>query len=155
MVLSSPLERARETAEPIARLQGLAVEILPELVEIDFGELKGKSLKRLKSGRLWKVVQGNPGKFRFPGGESFREAQERVTVALNSLAEKFNESDVVVCVSQSDLIRLAIARIMGLPMDHFQHFRINTASVSVLFLQEGKASFGSINHVLDFQLPFK
>ncbi|MEA3325897.1 MAG: histidine phosphatase family protein [Chloroflexota bacterium] len=65
------------------------MKILPELVEIDFGEWEGKSLKRLKSGRLWKVVQGNPGEFCFPGGESFREAQERVTVALNSLAEKF------------------------------------------------------------------
>jgi len=87
-VYSSPLERARETADPIARVHGLAVEIIPELIEIDFGDWQGKRLKRLKKGRLWKMVQSSPGSFRFPDGESFKEAQIRVAHSLTALSEK-------------------------------------------------------------------
>ena len=74
-VYASPLERAVETAQPIADAHDLRVEILPALIEIDFGEWEGENLEKLKQGRFWKHVQGSPGDFRFPGGENFLEAQ--------------------------------------------------------------------------------
>lgn len=153
-VVSSPLERTRETAEPIARLRDLQVEIFPELIEIDFGEWEGKRLKLLKRDPLWEIVQNRPSIFRFPGGESFLESQNRIVGTLSGLADKFKKNDLVVCVSHSDLIRLAIAHFMGLPLDHFQRLRINTGSVSVMYIQEGKAFFGPINHILDSQQSF-
>ncbi len=150
-VYASPLERAIETAEPIASLHGLEVVTLPELLEIDFGQWEGKSLSRLKHGRLWKIVQGSPAEFRFPDGESFIEAQARVAAGLKALSNKYGQKDLVVCAAHSDVIRLAVAHFLGLPLDHFQRIRISPASVTVLYLNDGQAYFGPINFVSDLR----
>jgi len=154
-VLSSPLERAMETAEPIAHVHELPIEPLPELLEIDFGEWEGKSLKVLKRGRLWKAVQGKPSTVRFPEGETFEEAQKRVSDVLLTLSEKFSEKDVIVCVTHCDLIRLAVAHFLGLSLDKFQRLHIATASLTVLHLNKGQAHFETINHTFDFQKSFQ
>jgi len=149
-VYSSPLERARETAEPIARVHGLAVEIAPELIEIDFGDWQGKRLKRLKKGRLWKTVQSQPGDFRFPNGESFLEAQTRAAKSLTTLSEQYKKNDLIACVAHSDVIRLIVAYFLRLSLDEFQRVRISTGSLTVMYLHEGQAFFNVINHTLDF-----
>jgi broad specificity phosphatase PhoE len=77
-VYSSPLERAVQTAEPLAALLKLAVQIHPGLIEIDFGDWQGKTLKQLARTKLWKTVQHKPSEFCFPGGETFAAAQQRV-----------------------------------------------------------------------------
>jgi probable phosphomutase (TIGR03848 family) len=149
-VYSSPLERARETAEPIARVHGLGVEILPNLIEIDFGDWQGKQLKKLKKDRLWKTVQTSPGSFQFPNGESFKQAQERVAKSLLAVSEKHSKSDQVACVAHSDVIRLAIAHFLGLSLDDFQRLRISTASLTVMHLHDREAYFDTINRTLGF-----
>ncbi|MFW5713369.1 MAG: histidine phosphatase family protein [Brevefilum sp.] len=149
-IYSSPLERALETAEPIARVHDLNVEIVPELIEIDFGKWQGKHLKKLKKGRLWKAVQSSPGSFRFPDGESFEEAQNRVAEGLKALSEKHEKEDLIVCVAHSDVIRLAVAHFLGLSLNDFQRLRISTASVTVMSLYEGEAFFNTINQTFGF-----
>jgi probable phosphomutase (TIGR03848 family) len=149
-VYSSPLDRARETAEPIARVHDLDVELMPDLLEIDFGDWQGKRLKRLKKGRLWKTVQSHPGDFRFPNGESFAEAQARVALSLTELSEQHGKGDLIACVAHSDVIRLAVAYFLGLSLDDFQRLRISTGSVTIMYLHEGQAFFNAINHTLDF-----
>lgn len=149
-VISSPLERAQETAEPVARIQNLPVEINEGLQEINFGTWQGKSIKQLRRRKLWKDVQNRPSAFCFPEGETFTEAQSRVAETLQTLSKTYTEKDVVVCVAHSDVIRLAVAFFLGMPLDAFQRLRIDPASVTVLCLDDGKASFGSINAVFDF-----
>jgi probable phosphoglycerate mutase len=149
-VYSSPLERACETAEPIARVHGLEVQIVPELLEIDFGDWQGKRLKRLKKDRLWKIVQSKPGEFCFPNGESFAEAQTRVAEGLTALSKKHQNEDLVVCVAHSDVIRLAVAHFLGLSLDNFQRLRISTASLTVMVMHEGQAFFNAINHTFNY-----
>ena len=149
-IYASPLERAVETAQPIADAHELPVEILPALMEIDFGEWEGQELNKLKKGRFWKHVQGKPGEFRFPGGESFLEAQERVVQGISLLSQQFSEKELVVCAAHSDVIRLAVTHFLGLPLDNFQRIRILPASVTVLYLQDGQAFFGPINYTFDF-----
>lgn len=144
-IYSSPLERAVETAEPVARAKGLEVRIHPDLIEIDFGRWTGKDLKDLRQGRQWKIVQGSPGSFTFPGGESFVEAQARIVNALTALSSEYTEKDVVVCTAHSDLIRLAVAYFLGMALDHFQRIRIAPASVTVLYLNGSQVYFGAIN----------
>ena len=149
-IYSSPLERALETAEPMAVLHGLTVEIIPDLIEIDFGDWQGKRLKQLKKGRLWKTVQSEPGSFRFPDGESFKEAQARVAGSLIALSTRHEKDDLVAVVAHSDVIRLAVANFLGLSLDHFQRLRISTASVTIMHLHEGAAFFDAVNRTLDF-----
>jgi probable phosphoglycerate mutase len=149
-VYSSPLERAQETALPIAQVHDLDVSTLPELIEMDYGRWQGKRLKALQRRKLWKTIQEQPSQVRFPNGERFVEAQERVVVGITALSQTYDQKDWVACVSHCDVIKLLVAHFLGLPLDNFQRIQIATASVSVLFLHEGKAFFGPINHTLDF-----
>jgi len=85
-VYSSPLERTMETAEPIA--QALGLEVLPRagLLEVDVGEWQNKTLKELHRRKIWRAVQTSPSRVRFPGGESFAEAQQHNTLERNWLS---------------------------------------------------------------------
>ncbi len=149
-VYASPLERAIETAQPIADAHDLPVKIHPPLMEIDFGKWEGNDLDKLKQGRVWKKVQGKPSNFRFPGGESFAEAQKRMVDGLLSLSREFSEKEMVVVTAHSDVIRLAVAHFLGLPLDNFQRIRIHPASVTVLYLNDNQGFFGPINYTFEF-----
>src|SRR3972149_8849824 len=70
-VYSSPLERAMETATPIASARKLQIIQEPGVMEADIGKWQGKSGKVLRLTRVWKIVQNSPSRFRFPDGESF------------------------------------------------------------------------------------
>ncbi len=148
-VFASPLARAIETAEPIARIQNLSVESFPDLIEIDFGSWQGKSIKQLKRRVLWKAVQSHPSGVRFPQGESFTDAQVRVVEGLRSISKKYQDRDRVVCVAHCDVIRLAVAHFLGMPLDNFQRIHIAPASITFLYLNGNAMSFGPINHTLD------
>src|SRR3954451_13742644 len=86
-VYASPLERAQETAAPIARERGLRVRTERGLNECDFGSWTGEPLRDLAKRPEWRTVQRYPSGFRFPGGESFVEMQARMVAALSRLVE--------------------------------------------------------------------
>lgn len=130
-VYASPLERARETAAPIARALGLRVRTERELVELDIGEWTGMSLKRAVRRREWAAVQRWPAGFRFPGGETFAELAARTTDAVLRLAE-MHRGEVIVAVSHADPIRAVVATAAGMPLDLFQRLTISTCSVSAI-----------------------
>src|SRR5512134_2343480 len=81
-VYSSPLERAMETAQPIAESHKLTIVQEPDLMDTNIGKWQGRSLKMLRLTKVWKIVQAAPSRFRFPEGESFPEAQTRYVSAL-------------------------------------------------------------------------
>jgi probable phosphomutase (TIGR03848 family) len=145
-VYASPLARAQETAEPIARVHNLVVESCQALLEIDYGQWQGKQLRRLRRHKLWQVVQDDPEKMCFPGGESFLEAQARIVNGVEMLKGRHAEKDMVVCVAHSDVIRLVVAHYLGLPLKTFQRLRIAPASVTMLNLLGETISFDAINH---------
>ena len=148
-IYASPLERAIETAEPLASAKELEIHIHQGLNEIDFGQWTGNDLKDLRQERQWKIVHNSPASFRFPEGESFVEAQARVVQTLQELSGNYGKKDVVVCTAHSDLIRLAVAHFLGIALDDFQRIRIAPASVSVLYLNGDKVHFGPINMVFE------
>src|SRR5574339_475660 len=75
---SSPLERAMETAQPIATSHKLEICQEPGLMDADVGKWQGKSLKVLRLTNAWKIVQHSPSRFQFPEGESFIDLQTRI-----------------------------------------------------------------------------
>lgn len=138
-VYASPLERARETALPIARARGLAVRIERDLAELDIGEWTGLSLKRASRKPEWEIVQRHPSGFRFPGGESFPEMQTRMTAALARLVAR-HPGEVIAAVSHADPIKAAVAHALGTPLDLFQRIVIAPASITVVaYRREGPA----------------
>jgi probable phosphoglycerate mutase len=130
-VYASPLERARETAAPIAKALGLRTKLDKGLLECDYGEWTGAELKALAKLPEWKVVQQHPAGFRFPGGESLSEMQGRFVGALQRLAAG-HPGQTIVAVSHADPIRAAIADAMGTHLDMFQRIVVGTASVTAI-----------------------
>jgi probable phosphomutase (TIGR03848 family) len=138
-VYASPLERARETALPIARARGLAVRIERDLSELDIGEWTGLSIRRACRKPEWEIIQRHPSGFRFPGGESFLEMQTRITGALARLVTR-HPGETIAAVSHADPIKAAVAQALGTPLDLFQRIVIAPASISaVAYRPEGPA----------------
>lgn len=148
-IFSSPLERAMETAAPLAAIHHLEVQPHPGLLEVDFGEWQGISFAAMHRKKLWKTVIAQPSAVCFPAGESFIAAQQRVITTINTLNTAFEEKDVVACFSHSDIIRLALAHFLATPLDAFQRIIIDTASISILHLRGVNIHVAAVN-----QLPF-
>lgn len=130
-VYTSPLERARETAAPIAAAVDQKPKVERGLQECDFGDWTGASLRRLMRKREWATVQRAPSTFRFPGGESFSEMQHRIVSTLDRLRET-HAGGIVVCVSHADPIKAALAYALGSHLDQFQRIVVSTCSVSAV-----------------------
>lgn len=130
-IYASPLERARETAAPIAKALKQRVKIHKGLLECDFGDWTGEQLSTLMKKPEWATVQRAPSSFRFPNGESFTEMQTRMVTALDSIRAA-HPGGVVVCVSHADPIKAAVAHAMGTHIDLFQRIVISTCSVSAV-----------------------
>ena len=146
VIYSSPLERAIETAQPIAESHKLSVIEDPDLLETDMGNWQGKTLRRLRLMKLWKVVQHAPSRFRFPEGESFVEAQTRYVSALARIIERHNKpKDIIAVVFHADPIKLAVAYFLGMPLDHFQRLSCDPGSMTVLFVSESGANLIKLN----------
>jgi probable phosphoglycerate mutase len=145
-VYSSPLERARETAMPIARARRMPIRIDRGLYECDFGEWTGERLDKLSKKPEWDVVQRHPSAFRFPRGESFTELQARITGALARLVAQ-HPGRVIVAVSHADPIKAAVAHALGMPLDLFQRIVIGTASITAIAYGRTNATALTVNSV--------
>ena len=130
-IVSSPLERARETAAPIATARRQRTHVDRGLLECDFGEWTGAELKKLMKLPEWRTVQGYPSGFRFPGGESFVEMQDRMVGTVQRLVAG-HPGGVVVCVSHADPIKAAVAHAVGTHLDLFQRIVISTCSITAV-----------------------
>jgi len=133
---TSPLERARETAAPIAKALQLRAVLERGLLECDFGAWTGKKLALLAKKPEWRNVQQAPSSFRFPDGESFAEMQLRIWSTLERLAAKHRGKTIVV-VSHADPIKAAVTYAQGVPLDLFQRTVISTCSISALAIGAG------------------
>jgi probable phosphomutase (TIGR03848 family) len=137
VIYSSPLERALETAEPLAGTRGLPVQVIPGLIEIDYGQLQGKTYKQLQRINVWKMLQEEPSRVQFPGGESLPGALRRVTAALDQIIESHAKNEVIVCFTHADVVRLAVAYYLHMLLNDFQRLSVAPASITGLLLGEG------------------
>lgn len=150
-IYSSPLDRAVETARPLAKAKGLTVRKRESLGEVQYGEWTGKSLRVLQRTKLWRVVQLSPSNMRFPGGEALRETQLRIVGALDVICQE-HPKGMVVAFSHGDPIRLAVAHYLGLHLDLFQRIQIGTASVTVVQVSNGFARVARLNDTGPFEM---
>ena len=130
-IYASPLERCRETALPLAKARGLRITPRKDLGEVHYGDWTDGTLAELRKDKLWPAVMHLPSTVRFPGGESFLEAQHRAVAELERIAAA-HPDETVACFTHADLIRLVLAHFLGIHLDLFQRIAIDTCSVSVL-----------------------
>jgi probable phosphomutase (TIGR03848 family) len=130
-VYSSPLERCRETAAPLASAAGVRVLVRRDLGEVDYGDWTGRPLAQLARTKLWRSVQRSPSQVTFPNGESFLHVQERALRAVHEIARAHPRGRAAL-VSHGDVVRLLISHLSGAHLDEFQRIVIDPGSVSVV-----------------------
>ena len=134
-IYSSPLERARETAEAIARAARLEVNQSPAFNEIDFGHWSGKSFAALSLDDRWRRFNTRRSVTRIPGGETFPAVRARVNAELERLTAQHKNSRVVI-VSHADVIKAAIGYSADTPVEVLQRYEILPGSVSIITTDE-------------------
>jgi probable phosphoglycerate mutase len=152
-IYCSPIDRARETAQPLADRLNLPVQVSEALSEIDFGEWAGRTLDELRPLPLWRRWNEFRSGTRAPGGESMLEVQSRVVAEVLRLSDR-NGDDCVALVSHGDVIKAALAYFMGVPLDLFCRIEISLASVSAVHVGEYGPWVLGVNNTGDDLLPW-
>ncbi len=147
-VYASPLERTRETAKPIAKARGLDVVVDKGLIEADIGDWTGLELKVVSRTPEWKAVHNYPSGFRFPGGESFPEMQQRIVSAVERLRTA-HAGQTIVAVSHADPIKACVAHALGTHLDLFQRIVISPCSVTAIAYGDSGPTVLTVNSVGD------
>lgn len=145
-IFSSPLERTLQTARPLALLCHVPVRVEPGLLELDYGTYQGQPFSELGRLELWQKVHTAPAEVRFPGGESLAEAQQRAAQTLHRIAAQFAPSEIIACFTHGDIIRLALAHFLEIPLNRYQRLDIRTASVSVVQMDGQSLRVLQVNH---------
>jgi probable phosphomutase (TIGR03848 family) len=137
-VVTSPLERCRDTAKAIARAHPGRPKVSSErgLTECDYGEWQGRPLKELAKEKLWKTVQTQPSAATFPGGESMPAMQARAVDAVRrrdgAVEAEHGAGAVWVAVTHGDIVKSILADALGMHLDLFQRIQVDPASVSIV-----------------------
>ncbi len=133
-VYSSPLERAVETAAPLAQAAGVPVQASHGLLELDFGEWTGREIADLEDDPHWREFNLRRGTTRIPGGETMEEVLARAWTALEAI-HRAHPGALVAAVSHGDVIRALLARCAGIPLDHLHRLEVAPASVSAVAVE--------------------
>lgn len=144
-VVSSPLERTRQTADAILALQDAAspatLTLESGLLECDYGDWQNRTIAELAQEDLWKTVTETPTRAVFPGGESVPQMQARAVAAVRRHDERIRrehgDGAVWAAVSHGDIIKSLVADAFGLPLDNFQRIHADPASVTVISYTSG------------------
>jgi probable phosphomutase (TIGR03848 family) len=133
-IVSSPLERCRQTAEAVAARRELTVQHDDRLGEARYGDWTGRALKDLVKEPLWKVVQQHPSAAVFPGpeGEGLAQTQARAVAAVRAWNAELGPDAVWLACSHGDVIKAILADALGLHLDQFQRIVVDPASISVV-----------------------
>jgi probable phosphomutase (TIGR03848 family) len=146
-IVSSPLERCRQTAAAVAAGRDVEVQADDRLGEARYGDWTGRTIKELVKEPLWKVVQQHPSAAVFPGpeGEGLAQTQARAVAAVRSWNATLGPDAVWLACSHGDVIKAILADALGLHLDQFQRIVVDPASVSVVTYTETRPFVVRVN----------
>jgi probable phosphomutase (TIGR03848 family) len=160
-VVTSPLERCRETAREVGRAQQSPPRVATErgLLECDYGDWTGRELKHLAKEKLWATVQAHPSAAVFPNGESMAQMSARAVAAVRrwdaEIEAEHGPDAIWVAVSHGDVIKAVLADALGMHLDAFQRLVVDPASLSVVrytphrpFVVTSNSTSGDLAHLL-------
>ncbi len=145
-IYSSPLERALQTAQPLAELCQISVSPLEGIVDIDYGAWAGLSPEEAASQypALYRTWADNPHLVRFPDGESLEQVRDRVLAALNEVNVTHPEQTVAL-VSHVVVNRVLVLGAMGLGNASFWRIGQDNAALTILEALDGQYRLQLLN----------
>jgi len=145
-IFSGPLERARETAEPLALALNLPLQVSEAINEVDFGDWQGAEMPTLNADERWRRWTKFRSGLQLPRGEMMVNIQARVVSEMIRLKAQF-PGEHVALFSHGDPIRSALCHWLGMPLDYMVRLEVAPGSVSVVSLDENQPLVQCINLV--------
>ncbi len=134
VIYTSPLQRARHTAEIVSTRLGVSVTVVDDLRELLLGEWEGRSVEEIRAEpgdpyARWvrDPVAGLP-----PGGEPLDEVQARVVKAMDAIASAHPNGQDVLVVCHGGVISVYLAHCLGLPLSQIWRVTLANASLTEL-----------------------
>ena len=145
-VYSSPLKRAVQTAEAIARPQGLDINTVRNLIDLDYGEWQGLSHQEVRESyrELYRDWLDTPEQVRIPGGESLEEVRSRAMPFVEDAVMRCGEGRVVF-VSHRVVNKVLICALLGLGNNQFWNIRLDTGGITRFDFGDGRLVLTSHN----------
>lgn len=127
----SPLSRARDTGEAIARHHGLMVTDLPGLTDLCYGDWEGLPLTEVKTkyADLYRRWETSPQSVRFPGGETLDEVKARALAAVDEVVQR-HPGQTVLLAAHRAVNKVLIAALIGLDNSHFWRIGQDTTAIN-------------------------
>jgi broad specificity phosphatase PhoE len=143
-IYSSPLQRTRETAEILADRLGLPIRYRDDVIELDFGEWTGLTADEIRRDERWQMWSSCRSIAAIPGGESWRQVQDRVVGALFDL-QRLHPAGNLVVVSHGDVIRAGLLFALGMSLDFYSRIEVAFASLSTIRLDAAGIRVSALN----------
>jgi probable phosphoglycerate mutase len=143
-IVSSPLERTRETAEPVAADHGLSIEYDAAWIEFDTGEWTGRSFEDLAADPLWQRFNAMRSTTPAPGGELMLAVQHRAVAAMLALRLRYADATVLV-VSHGDVIRSVLLYALGMPIDFVHRIEVGPGRISIVDVHDAWLCVQQVN----------
>jgi len=151
-IYSSPLKRAWETADAIARPQELSVEAVEQLVEVDVGRWENCSWEEIQRDDAQAYAQflEDCGTYGYAGGENMLQVQQRVSPILTGLLqENVGKRIAVVCHSVAN--RAYLAGLLRLPLARCRDLAQDNCGINVVTYRGGEAELRTLNSVFHLE----
>jgi probable phosphoglycerate mutase len=130
--VSSPLERARETAKYLTYGRNLELQLEPDLMDTNVGHWSGQVYEDLmKTDPAWKAYVKDP-TVAPDGIETFPQVQQRVVAAVEHWRARENVGSCLAFVAHADVVKLILAHYMRLDVKRAISLPIDNASVSIV-----------------------
>lgn len=145
-IYSSPLSRARETAEAIARMHNLNVKLLEAIIDMSFGDWEGHAHQEIREidGETYRRWVESPHLVRLPGGESLDDVKTRSMRALEGLTRN-HPGENLILVSHRVICKVLICAILSLDNSHFWQISQDTTAINLIHYKSGKYILSLMN----------
>lgn len=146
-VYTSPLRRADVTATILAKPHNLKVKVSDDLNEIHLGDWQGLHLNEISQRwpELWQQWRADPSESTIPEGESFQQVAERAIRAFETVVAAEPGRQALI-VTHEIVIKVLVARALGVSNSIYRRFEINNTSLSIIRLTNGKTRLITLNN---------
>jgi broad specificity phosphatase PhoE len=137
-VYSSPLQRAMATSDIVASRLGIGVNLLPEIVDIDYGEWQGLSTQEVidRYHSLYSKWIKDPDDVKFPGGESFSRVRDRISRTVEVLIQQHPKESIVL-VTHKVICQVFVLNLLALNSSHFWQITQDVCAMNLFEVRGG------------------
>lgn len=145
-IYTSPLQRARATAEAVAKPHNIDPIEMNDLIEINLGDWQGLHASEIAKQwpDMWQQSRIDPSVISWPNGESFAQAVHRSVYAFQSIA-KANQGKLVAIVTHDIIVRIMAMHVLGVPYSTYRRMETGNASFTKIIVTDDKKQLVTLN----------